>query len=274
LLLVCSTFFSVSSSACVTNCANFVAKPCGPDGCGGSCGSCATNEVCQPLDSEPSAAGFQYSCQATNGTCTTDYTSFNDRVGSAPSKNSDLAYCNQYKDKTCCTQGYTQTILPQSSMQTCLYKKLGSSCFKLLSLNTCVKCHPDVGTGAKTFIPCKTYCDKIWNACKGAKLKSSTDVTPNPNDTFIFPGSGDSISSRYASEGEFFSALANNQNSSSNVLIAFPDITGCQYYYDANTFNDPDQTICFSGGCSVGTSVVMLMILLLSCCWETLVLLV
>jgi len=256
-LVVCSAVL-VASQACVPNCLGSV-NACGPDGCGGSCGTCPANQACQPSYdfNEPPPNGFQYFCQPSNGSCLPFYFSYDLRVGTAPSKNSALDYCKQYSSKTCCTQGYSQTVLPAADPASCLFAKLGSACNELFLLYSCASCHPQVGTGAISTIPTKSFCDKVWSTCKGSKMISTSDVDQNV--TAIFPGSGKSISDIFGTEEAFFQAIASN----STTTTAFvPDpLFGCQYYYDSNVNNDPDQSICYSGENRLVSSVLVSVLL-------------
>ncbi len=55
---------------CIPNCAG---KQCGPDGCGGSCGTCGTNEVCQSGQCvcQPNCSGKQCGPDGCGGSCGT-----------------------------------------------------------------------------------------------------------------------------------------------------------------------------------------------------------
>jgi len=262
-LVVCSVVL-VSSQACVPDCI-LAANACGPDGCGGSCGTCKSGTVCQPIlsfgENEPPASGFQYFCQPSNGTCLPLSFEYDQRVGTPPSKNSALDYCKQYSSKTCCTQGYSQNLLPAADPISCLFAKLGSSCNNLFLLFSCISCHPQVGTGAITNIPCKSFCDKVWNSCKGSKLLSTPDLEDNVTTLFPVSSGGKSISSIYGTELAFFQALTSNSTTTEAI---FPDpLLGCQYYYDSNPNNDPDQSTCFSGENRLVSSVLVSVLLLM-----------
>jgi len=258
-VLVVFSAVLVSSQACIPNCSNVTLNNCGPDGCGGSCGTCASNEVCQPF-SFNGASGFNYVCQTVDGNCSPFTFAYDDRVSQPPSKNSELAYCKQYSSKTCCSQGYSQTRLPAANPISCLYAKLGSACNNLFLLYSCVACHPQIGTGALTIIPCKSFCDKVWNTCKGSKMISADFEA---NETLILPvgSGGKSISDLFGTEEAFFLALTSNSTTTEAI---FPDpLQGCQYYYDSNPNNDPDQSTCFSGENRLVSSVLVSALLLM-----------
>jgi hypothetical protein len=213
--------------ACVPSCAG---KECGPDGCGGVCGTCATGLKCNVNR-----------CNYDGSVCRDSFF-YGDKKGKSPSAETLLA-CAHHNDRTCCSaknSGPLDKLLCVSDMYS------SSKCKFYSELLSCVVCNPDFGMGKRTY-PSRTLCDNLYEACKNEKFfRYDYPGTFTNTETEFFRI--DDKGSQKASE--LFSGPADFFANMSIVSFGLQAQT-CYYYYDSEPSNDPLPEETIDSGVSI-----------------------
>jgi hypothetical protein len=83
-----------------------------------------------------------------------------------------LPACLLYKGVSCCGSKSASIVKNLLEKSECRFRDaLGVSCWQRVEEYLCHLCHPDVGTGDMSHIPCKDECDKVWDDCQDAKFQ-------------------------------------------------------------------------------------------------------
>ena len=106
---------------------------------------------------------------------------YGDNAGESPDSNSDMRYCDLYKDKTCCSSNGTLLLYRE---ETALFTYPGPDgydyvprCAEFASMFRCRWCNPDFGifygeeaTYADFPQTCKSFFEDYFDACKGQRF--------------------------------------------------------------------------------------------------------
>jgi len=189
---------AVSAQTCTRRCLTLSEKPCGSDGCGGSCGNCTEGEECINLSPETPAMGCRNTQQ-----CQGSAVAYNSKLNQAPTSE-DLVLCSEYKDNTCCDANYVKGL--QVPGIDCAFSDLSSACFYSLSLGKCMICNPDVGTGKIRPFACESYCEQVWTKCQGDRFSKYSFVDSSKQvQSFYFSNSDGALASEiFTTKEDFF----------------------------------------------------------------------